>query len=120
MRDIAIMRCIVLNAPSVIRQARLAGGLTQAELAERMGTTQSAVARLEAADANPRVATLLRAVEAAGQALDATVRPRPASVDETMIAANLRLDPAERLRRFAAAYDSVAKLARRAEPTDGP
>lgn len=104
----------MLHAASIVKQARLAAGLTQAELAERIGTTQSAVARLEAADANPRVATLLRAIEAAGQTLDATLRPRTVAVDETMIAANLRLDPAERLRRFAAAYASVAKLARKA------
>lgn len=109
----------MLRPSSIVRQARLAAGLTQAELAERIGTTQSAVARLESPDANPRVATLLHAVEATGHALDVTVRSDRPAVDETMIAANLRLDPAARLRGFAAAYDSVAKLARRATSTDG-
>jgi hypothetical protein len=40
-----------------------------------------------------------------------TSRP---TVDESLIAANLSVDPAERLRRFAAAYKSVAELARKA------
>lgn len=102
------------HAASIVKQARLAAGLTQAELAERAGTTQSAVARLESAEANPRLATVLRAVEAAGHELEVTVRFRRPAVDETMIAANLRLDPAARLHRFAAAYGSVAKLARKA------
>jgi transcriptional regulator with XRE-family HTH domain len=29
----------MLHAPSIVKQARLAANLTQAELAERMGTT---------------------------------------------------------------------------------
>jgi transcriptional regulator with XRE-family HTH domain len=107
------------NLTSIVKQARLAAGLTQAELAERIGTTQSAVARLESAGANPCVETLLRAVEAAGQELEVELRPRRSAVDETMIAANLRLDPAARLRRFAAAYESVAQLARKATPVGG-
>jgi ribosome-binding protein aMBF1 (putative translation factor) len=40
--------------------ARLAAGLTQAELAARLNTTQSAVARLESGETLPRVETLCR------------------------------------------------------------
>lgn len=109
----------MFHAPSIVRQARLAAGLTQAELAKRMATTQSAVARLESPDANPRVSTVLRAVEATGHALEMTMRSDRPAVDETMIAANLRLDPAARLRGFAAAYDSVAKLARKTASARG-
>jgi len=40
--------------------ARVRAGLTQAEVAERMGTTQSVVARLESGARMPSVNTLLK------------------------------------------------------------
>lgn len=40
--------------------ARVRAGLTQAQLAERMGTTQSAVARIEGGSRMPSVKTILR------------------------------------------------------------
>jgi ribosome-binding protein aMBF1 (putative translation factor) len=50
-------------------EARALAGLTQAELAERMGTSQSAVARLEGGKAKPSVATLEKLAEATGSKL---------------------------------------------------
>ena len=49
-----------------VLKARAKAGLTQAEVAERMGTTQSAVARLESASAkhSPSLATLQRYAQA--------------------------------------------------------
>jgi predicted nucleotidyltransferase/DNA-binding XRE family transcriptional regulator len=44
--------------------ARLAAGLTQGELAARIGTTQSAIARLESGAVTPTVETLGRLAEA--------------------------------------------------------
>ena len=44
--------------------ARVRAGLTQAEVAERMGTTQSVVARLESGTRMPSVNTLLRFAKA--------------------------------------------------------
>lgn len=52
-------------ARAVVR-ARAASGLTQAELAERMGTPQSFVARLESGRALPSTRTLVRVAEATG------------------------------------------------------
>ena len=46
--------------------ARVRAGLTQAELAARMGTTQSVVARLESGAQLPSVKTLLRFAKATG------------------------------------------------------
>lgn len=49
--------------------ARAAAGLTQAALAERMGTTQSAIARLEGGAVSPSVETLRRYAKAVGKKL---------------------------------------------------
>jgi predicted transcriptional regulator len=45
-------------------RARLRAGLSQAELAARMGTSQSAIARLESGQTLPSTKTLLRFAEA--------------------------------------------------------
>ncbi len=45
-------------------RARLRAGLSQAELAVRMGTSQSAIARLESGQTLPSTKTLLRFAEA--------------------------------------------------------
>ena len=45
-------------------------GLSQTEVAARMGTSQSAVARLESGDADVRLSTLERYAAALGQRLD--------------------------------------------------
>jgi transcriptional regulator with XRE-family HTH domain len=51
-----------------VLKARVAAGLTQAEVAERVGTTQSAIARLESATSkhSPSIATLQRYARALG------------------------------------------------------
>ncbi len=46
--------------------ARLAAGLTQSELAARIGTTQSAIARLESGTITPTVETLSRLADVVG------------------------------------------------------
>ncbi len=46
--------------------ARVKAGLTQQELAQRMNTTQSAVARLEAGNSLPSLKSLYRYAEATG------------------------------------------------------
>lgn len=49
--------------------ARRAAKLTQAQVAERLGTTQSAIARLEGGRVSPSIATLRRYAEATGTRL---------------------------------------------------
>jgi len=51
-----------------VLKARVASGLTQAEVAARIGTTQSAIARLESAEPkhSPSIATLQRYANAMG------------------------------------------------------
>jgi transcriptional regulator with XRE-family HTH domain len=104
-----------------LRRAREAAGLTQAELARRLHTTQSAIARLESSNANPRFETLRHAVEATGNALQVELEPSTfPGRDETMIVSNLRRTPGERLRYFVAAYRNLTKLAPTVKSTDGP
>jgi ribosome-binding protein aMBF1 (putative translation factor) len=50
-------------------RARLRAGLSQAELAERMGTSQSTIARLENGQTLPSTKTILRYAEATGSRL---------------------------------------------------
>jgi transcriptional regulator with XRE-family HTH domain len=94
----------------VIRNARRAAGLTQQQLAERLGTTQSAIAELESTRANPRVRTLQRALRACGQELSVSARPRKPSIDETLVAQRLRMTPGQRLTRLESGYAQFREL----------
>jgi len=57
-------------------------GLSQTEVAARMGTSQSAVARLESGDADVRVSTLERYAAAIGSQLTWQARVRPSASPE--------------------------------------
>jgi transcriptional regulator with XRE-family HTH domain len=96
---------------SIIRSARRAAGLSQASLATRLGTTQSAVARLEIEGANPRIETLARALAACGRELEFHARPRRSSIDETLVAAHMRIPPGERLKAFENSYAEIRAFA---------
>lgn len=51
----------------LVYELRTRAGLTQAELAERMGTTQAAISRLEEGGGTPRLDTLTKLAEAVGR-----------------------------------------------------
>jgi transcriptional regulator with XRE-family HTH domain len=59
-----------------IAQERARRSLSQRELAELTGTTQSAIARLEGGSRAPRLDTLLRVANALDCALELDLRPR--------------------------------------------
>jgi transcriptional regulator with XRE-family HTH domain len=59
-----------------VAEQRKARDLSQAELAELTGTTQSAIARLEGGGRPPRIDTLLRIAEALDCELIVELRPR--------------------------------------------
>jgi len=61
-----------------VTERRHALGLSQAQLAELVGTTQSAIARLERGGRPPRIDTLLRIAEALGCELNVELRPHDA------------------------------------------
>ena len=62
------------NFGLVLRRMRLHAGLSQRELAERIGSTQSAIARMEKGEAEPKLYTLEKLAEALGRDLLVHVR----------------------------------------------
>jgi len=57
-------------------EARTRAGLSQAELAQRMGTTQSAIARLESGKFPPSMRTIVRIAAATGTRAVVRLEPR--------------------------------------------
>jgi UDP-N-acetylglucosamine 1-carboxyvinyltransferase len=106
-----------MSPGTLIRDARREAGLTQAELAARLGTTQSAIARLERADSNPTVGRLDAALRAAGHRLDLSAPAAPAQVDEEQILRHLRMTPTQRLRYHDAARSGFSALVTKARTT---
>jgi transcriptional regulator with XRE-family HTH domain len=66
-----------------LAERRTALGLSQRELAHRVGTTQSAIARLESGGRPPRIDTLLRISDALDCDLHVELRPREAKTEGT-------------------------------------
>jgi transcriptional regulator with XRE-family HTH domain len=91
----------------LIREARLRAALTQRELARRMGTSQSVVARWETGRRSPTLETVLHAVRACGFDLDLSLTPRDLDHDR-LIADALSRSPTERL----AHHDDLLDLER--------
>ena len=100
-----------MTSAAIIREARRSAGLTQAELARRLGVAQPVVARLETRAANPTVETLDRTLRATGHRLALASEPHVPSVDESLIRKHLELSPADRVRRLEQMIDEGQKFA---------
>jgi predicted transcriptional regulator len=72
-REIAQRRRRVIGE---LAGARRAAGLSQTEVAARMGTSQSVVARLETGEIDARLSTLQRYAAAVGRELELGIRPQ--------------------------------------------
>lgn len=70
-----------MDASSILRRARLRAGLSLRELAERAGTSHSALAAYEARRVTPNVETFDRVLSAAGFNASLSLTPRVASDD---------------------------------------
>lgn len=93
---------LLMNGGQVVREARRRADLTQRELAARVGTTQSAIARLERGSTEPSYGRIRRLVEACGFDLVPRIAPADDS-DWSVASANLRLGPEARVRQHQAA-----------------
>lgn len=97
------------SSADILRQARARAGLSQRQLAERAGTTQSVVARIENGSVAPLVQTLANLVAAAGLrlriSLDAGEPGALASTEQshelTDVSRILALTPEQRLQELA-------------------
>jgi transcriptional regulator with XRE-family HTH domain len=65
-----------MEVTTLLRGARTAAGLTQAELARRAGTVQSAIAAYESGERRPSLDTLGRLVRAADHELELVLQPK--------------------------------------------
>ena len=90
----------------LIREARAYSGLTQSELARRLGTTQSAVSNWERGTDTPRVDTLGRILRACGFEADLVLRHHE-DVDHSQIAHHLALTPAQRVAYHRSGVEAV-------------
>jgi transcriptional regulator with XRE-family HTH domain len=79
---------------AAIREWRRAAGLSQAALAERIGTTQSAVSRWEHGHEEPRLSTLVAILRGCGLTGELLIGE---DVDRAQIRRQLALSPRRRL-----------------------
>lgn len=94
------VRTAVPDGPAVaalIKGARRDAGLSQAALAERIGTTQSAVSRWEGGGDEPRLGSLVSILDACGLRLSLLVETADDGVDRAQIRQQLAMSPDERL-----------------------
>jgi transcriptional regulator with XRE-family HTH domain len=89
----------------LLKDARRQAGLTQTELARRLGVSQAAVAKLERPGANPAIATLDDALRETGQRLVLATEPVRPGIDETLVFEQLRLSPDQRLAQLESMYE---------------
>lgn len=102
----------------VIRQRRIAHGLTQAALGLRAGTSQTALSRLERGDISPTFATIQRLLFVMGETAELVVTPLEGDHDPAHLADLLARPPEERLElaiswnRLAGEVAAAGKLVR--------
>lgn len=95
----------------LVREARKRAGITQQELAERAGTTQSAIARLESGRTSPSLEQVQRLMRLAGFELIVELAPFDDS-DRVQAKALKKLTPDELARRNDSAVQQALQLRR--------
>jgi transcriptional regulator with XRE-family HTH domain len=93
----------------LVKEARRRADLTQRELAERAGTTQSAIARLETGQTSPSFDLVIRLIKVCGFRLDVFLDPYDDS-DIAQAEALLRMSAPERLDYMVDAVNHMNEL----------
>lgn len=93
----------------LLREARHRHGVSQARLAVRAGTTQSAISRIETDRVSPSVDTLWELLYLLGEDLEIASQKRESGVDLTLNEANLKFRPADRVKRGLSFADFVRR-----------
>jgi transcriptional regulator with XRE-family HTH domain len=82
---------------TLLREARHRRGVSQARLATRAGTTQSAISRIERDRVSPSVETLRSLLHLLGEDLVLSSEERDSGIDRTLNRERLSLPPEERV-----------------------
>jgi transcriptional regulator with XRE-family HTH domain len=104
------------RAGTLIRQARELRHLSQRDVAEMTGTTQSAISRVENGGSVPSYDRVLEVLTTMGLGVD--VHLELVEIDEAALSRNLRLDGATRLKNAVRAAQFILS-ARRAMASRG-
>lgn len=83
----------------LVRDARRRHKVSQARLARRAGTTQSAISRIERDHVSPSVETLRELLHLLGEDLVLRVEELDSGIDRALTRANLELAPHDRVVR---------------------
>ena len=94
----------------LVREARKRAGLSQAELARRVGTTQSVISRLERGTTAPSLQTISELVRACGFELGVSLARHDDDHDWSLVQQNLRLSPERRIQQVARAAKFMTEL----------
>ena len=98
-----------MNGRSLVREARRRAGLTQAELAHRVATTQSSIARLEAGTTDASLARIDLLIRACGFDLVIELDDGGVDPDEwSQAQRNLGMSMDDRVRSLVAAVGFIA------------
>ncbi len=90
-----------MTSGQLIQEARLRAGLTQAELAERLGRDRAQIARWENEGQQPSFENLRAVVEACGFAMRVEIGPPDSdALVDAELGASLRLAPQQRLEQL--------------------
>ena len=100
----------------LIKEARKRAGLSQRQLAERLATSQSVVARWENGSRSPTLETVTRALRACGLDLQVSITPYD-DHDLVLAERERRRTPAQRLKRLDETLEFERRVGHKASTT---